>query len=103
MIANVGSDIYVAGKSDATIALFGLQGSDALYIGSQFTLNTTGDLAKGNDAALEAFIVADGTNTKIVLETKAFSSNSSDAEITITLTGVDATKVHLNNGIITVG
>jgi hypothetical protein len=102
MIANVGSDIYVAGKSDATIALFGLQGSDALYIGSQFSLNATGDVSKGNDSLLEAFIVADGTNTKIVLETKAFSSNSSDAEITITLTGVDATKVHLNNGIITV-
>jgi hypothetical protein len=104
-LATAAADIYVVDaktSTGATITNFGLLGSDALYIGTGYTLNT-GDITKaGNDAVLEAFIVKTDTGTNVVLETKPFSSNSSDAEITITLTGVDATKVHLTNGIITV-
>jgi hypothetical protein len=104
-IGTSSSDVYVVGSSDATIALFGLQGTDSLYIGKGYTVNTSGT-DKGNDAVLEAFIVSanSGADTEIVLETKVFGSNSADAEITITLTGVKAADVHLDaNGIITVG
>jgi hypothetical protein len=105
VIGTGASDVFVAGTTDATISLFGLQGNDSLYIGTGYTVNTAG-LTKGVDSVLEAFIVSanSGADTKIVLETKPFSSNSSDAEITITLTGVKAADVHLDaNGIITVG
>jgi hypothetical protein len=105
VVGSGASDVFVVGTSDATINLFGLQGSDSLYIGTGYTANTAG-LTKGNDAVLEAFIVSanSGADTKVVLETKVFGSNSADAEITITLTGVKAADVHLDaNGIITVG
>jgi hypothetical protein len=101
-LATAASDIFVAGKADATISLFNLLGTDSLYIGSQYTLNT-GKLTAGNNAVLEAFVAQSGSDTTIKLEKTAFGSNAATPEvITITLTGVDATKVHLTNGIITV-
>jgi len=105
IIGTGASDVFVAGTADATINLFNLQGTDSLYIGSGYTANTAG-LTKGVDTVLEAFIISanNGADTKIVLETKPFGSNSADPEITITLTGVKAADVHLDaNGIITVG
>ncbi|MFN3790832.1 DUF4214 domain-containing protein [Massilia sp.] len=103
MLATGASDIFLAGDADASISLFGLIGTDSLYIGNQYTLNT-GKLTAGNNAVLEAFIIANATGgTDIVLETSAFGSNASTPEvITITLTGVASTDVVLNNGIITV-
>lgn len=104
-IATVGSDIYVAGTTNATITNFGILGSDSLYINGKNTYTTLNtDLAKGNDAALEAFITTNAAgNAVITLEQKAFGSSSGTDLVTITLTGVtDVTKVHLNNGIITV-
>ncbi|MCS0590382.1 DUF4214 domain-containing protein [Massilia norwichensis] len=106
-VASAGSDIYVAGTTSASIMNFGLLGSDSLYINSKNTyskLITTTDITKGDPAALEAFLTtnADG-NAVITLEQKAYGSNSGTDLVTITLTGVtDVTKVHLNNGIITV-
>jgi hypothetical protein len=101
-VATAGADIYVAGKTDASILNFGLLGSDSLYIGSQYTLNT-GKLSTGNNSVLEAFVAQAGTDTTIKLEKTVFGSNAATPEVvTITLTGVDATKVHLTNGIITV-
>jgi hypothetical protein len=104
-IATMGADVYIAGTVNASVVNFGILGGDALYIGNSYTLNT-GDYTKGagNNSVLEAFIVKSGTDTQIVLEKSAFGSNAASPEIvTITLTGVDATKVHLTNGIITVG
>jgi hypothetical protein len=104
-LATAGADIFVAGTTNAAITNFGLLGADALYLGSKYVLNTTGDITKGNDAVLEAFIIKNGANTDIVLEQKAFASSETTPGadlVTITLTGVDSTKVHLNNGIITV-
>jgi hypothetical protein len=102
-VATAGSDIYVAGTTDTTILNFGLLGSDALFIGSKYTLNT-GKLSAGNPSVLEAFVAQSGSDTTIKLEKTAFGSNAASPEVvTITLTGVDATKVHLTNGIITVG
>lgn len=105
-VATADADIFVVAKGakDSTITNFGLLGSDSLYIGTQYTLNT-GDYTKGagNNAVLEAFLVKSGSDTKLVLETSAFGSNAATPEIvTITLTGTDSTKVHLTNGIITV-
>jgi hypothetical protein len=101
-VATAGADIYVAGKTDASVLNFGLLGSDSLYIGTQYTLNT-GKLSTGNNSVLEAFVAQSGTDTTIKLEKTAFGSNAATPEVvTITLTGVDATKVHLTNGIITV-
>ena len=101
-LATAGADIFVASNVNAKITNFGLLGNDALYLGSKYTLNTTGDTTKGNDAVLEAFIVKNGADTNIVLEQKAYASSSGTDLVTITLTGVDSTKVHLNNGIISV-
>lgn len=100
--ATAGSDIYVAGKMDAMVVGFGMSGKDMLFIGDKFTLNT-GKLTAGNDSVLEVFLIQNGSDTQVVMETKAFGSNSADAEVTVTLTGVNVADVHLNNGIITVG
>jgi len=101
-VATAGADIYVAGKADASILNFGLLGSDSLYVGSNYTMNA-GKLADGNPAVLEAFIAQNGSDTTVKLEKTVFGSNAATPEvITITLTGVDATKVHMTNGIITV-
>lgn len=103
VVATAGSDIYIAGTNNASIAGFGLVGNDALYIGTKYTLGT--DIAHGNDSVLEAFIANDGNgNTTVTLEQKAFASNESTTAdlVTITLTGVNAANVHLANGIITV-
>jgi hypothetical protein len=102
VVATAASDIYVAGDTGTSISLFGLLGTDSLYIGSDYVLNT-GKLTTGNNAALEAFVAQAGNDTTIKLETSVFGSNAAAPEVvTITLVGVDATHVHLSNGIITV-
>ena len=73
-----------------------------LFIGTDYILNT-GKLDAGNDAVLEVFLTQSGSDTIVTMETKAFGSNSADAEVLITLTGVTVADVSLANGIITVG
>ncbi|WP_051306743.1 DUF4214 domain-containing protein [Massilia alkalitolerans] len=100
-IGSSNSDIFMAGKVDSTINLFNLQGTDSLYIGSQFTM-VKGALTTGNNAVLEAFVNQVGSDTVIKLEKTAFGSAAATPEVvTITLVGVDATTIQLNNGIIT--
>jgi hypothetical protein len=100
LAAGAGSDVFLAGPSDARIALFGQQGADALYIGTGFTLGL--DPARGNDAVLEAFIVQNGADTQVMLENTSYGSNAgAPGLVTITLAGVDAAHVHLANGVIT--
>lgn len=101
-IGSASSDIFMVGKTSSSISLFGLQGADALYIGNGYTLNT-GALSTGNNAALEAFVSQSGLDTVIRVETSAFGSSAATPEVvTITLVGVDATDIQLNNGIISV-
>jgi hypothetical protein len=101
-IGSASSDIFMVGKTSSSISLFGLQGADALYVGNGYTLNT-GALSTGNNAALEAFVSQSGLDTVIRVETSAFGSSASTPElVTITLVGVDATDIQMNNGIITV-
>jgi len=105
-LATAGSDIFVAGKVAGTINLFGVSGSDSLYVGKDYVLNT-GKITTGSDSALEVFIAQSGSDTTLKIEQHAFSSNvtgvPANEVVTITLQGVNATDVHLNNGIITVG
>jgi len=108
-LATGASDIFVAGKADASISLFGLIGTDSLYIGTGYTLNTTatfnattGVITGGNNGVLEAFIFNTADGAHVVLENSVFGSSATNPEVvTITLVGVDATEVVLNNGIIT--
>lgn len=100
-IGSAASDIFMVGKVNSSISLFDLQGSDSLYIGSGYVLNT-GALTTGNNSALEAFVSQVGADTVIQVETSAFGSGATTPEIvTITLVGVDAAGITLNNGIIT--
>jgi len=96
-----GNDIFVANKelTASTITSFGLQGDDVLYVGSGYSLNT-GKLDAGNNAVLEVFFTQQGSSTVVSIETKAFGSDSGTDIHTITLTGVDATDLTFNNGII---
>ena len=94
------SDIFLAGDTNATITSFGRSGDDVLYIGSGYTLNT-GALTTGNNAVMEVFFVQQGNNTLVTIETETFGSNSAEPEIVITLTGVTASELTFNNGIIT--
>lgn len=104
--ATTGSDIFVVGEdtTTSTIANFGLKGDDMLYIGSGYTLNasTSSKLTGGDDTKLEVFFIKNGSSTDVYVETKAFGSNSTEAEIKITLTGVAPADLHFENGIITV-
>ncbi|MFC5551303.1 DUF4214 domain-containing protein [Massilia aerilata] len=107
--ATASSDIYVVSTKDASIAAFGLQGTDSLFVGTGYSLvqgSATGTSAvKGSDAALEIFVSSSGGDTILQVEQHAYSSsvNGGTGEIvTITLTGVDATTIKLDStGIIT--
>ena len=99
------SDIYMATAVNSTIVNFGLVGEDKLFIGTEYTLNTSTAVKTGGDnAVLEVFLIQSGADTIVTLEKVAFGSNSTlEAETTITLTGVTVADVSLANGIITVG
>jgi hypothetical protein len=109
--ATSASDVFVYAKHDASIGAFGLQGSDVLSIGKGFTLVQGAIGAKGvtaNDGALEVFLSQNGGDAVLQFETHNYSSNlitSNPSEIvTVTLTGVDASTLHLDsNGILSAG
>lgn len=100
-----GSDIFVVAGEDKlamTIGNFGRSGDDVLFIGNGYSLNK-GDPAKdGDNSVLEVFFTKSGNNTIVTIETETFSSNSTEPEIKITLTGVDAADLHFENGIISI-
>jgi len=97
--ATSGSDVFLLGDEAAvTISAFGRSGSDALVIGEGYTVNT-GALTTGVDSALEVFFIQNGTRTEVHVEDKVFGSASGDVTV-ITLIGVDATDLQLNDGII---
>jgi len=107
-VGTAASDVFVVGEKSVDISLFNLQGKDALFIGTGFTLvkgaptDTNADNAK-----LQAFVSQSGNDTVIQIETNAYSSSvaSTAGEIvTIKLVGIDATTIGLDaNGIITSG
>ncbi|MBZ2209307.1 DUF4214 domain-containing protein [Massilia soli] len=103
--ATADSDIYMASDVNSTIVNFGLVGDDKLFIGTDYTLNTSTKVSVGgNNSVLEVFLIQVGADTVVTLENVAFGSNSAaEAETTITLTGVNVADVTFANGIITVG
>lgn len=100
-VATTGSDIFVLGDAmNTTISSFGRAGTDALYIGSDFTLNT-GALSTGDNTKLEVFFIANATGVRIHVETEVYGSDSTSVpEQVITLTGVAAADLQFENGII---
>ena len=94
-----GSDIFVFNNAAATITSFGRSGDDVLYVGAGYTLNE-GALSTGNDAVLEVFFNQRGNNAEVIIETKAYGSDSGATQ-TITLTGVNVEDLTFENGIIT--
>lgn len=107
--ATDGADIFLpdAGTAASQIVNFGLQGKDVLYVGKGYELGT--DLAHGNDSKLEVFFKANGVNTDVYVEQKAFGSSVNGAVngqaneiVKITLTGVSADKLVFKDGFISV-
>jgi hypothetical protein len=104
LAATSGSDLFVLGAASvdaATVSSFGRSGNDAIFLGSEFTLNT-GDLEAGNDSVMEVFFVQNGTRAEVHVEKAAYGSDSGDVTV-ITLVGVDAEDLVFTNGVITVG
>jgi hypothetical protein len=110
-VATSAADIFqfnAATSHNATISLFGLQGADSVFVGSNYKM-VSGAISdptiKGDNAALEVFVSKSGSDTVLQIETHAYSSTLDAAAnpneiVTITLTGVDASTLHLTNGII---
>jgi hypothetical protein len=110
------NDVYilpgVAGLADTAVANFGTDGNDYILIGSEYSFNS-GALATGNNNALEFFVVQGATGAQLVFESVNYGSStvtvdaagtvtaSADATV-ITLTGVNAADVVVDNGVITV-
>lgn len=110
------NDVYilpgVAGLADITVANFGTDGNDYILIGSEYSFNS-GALTTGNNNALEFFVVQGATGAQLVFESVNYGSStvtvdaagtvtaSADATV-ITLTGVNAADVVVDNGVITV-
>jgi hypothetical protein len=106
-IGTAASDIFTVASlnagADVTLDLFNLQGTDSVFVGSGYKLvQGSIDDVKGDNAALEVFLSTDDNGDAVLqIETSAFGSSASTPEIiTVTLTGVDATALHLSNGII---
>ena len=103
LAATSGSDIFVLGAATveaATITSFGRSGTDSIFLGTEYTLNT-GDLEDGNNAAMEIFFVQNGTRAEVHVEKAAYGSDSGDVTV-ITLVGVDAEDLVFANGVVTV-
>ena len=102
--ATAGDDVFLLDVDGVSISAFGDAGSDALYIGSGFTLNADETAeANGDDAVLEVWLTETGGSTVISVEETAFGSSSAADEVnTITLTGVPLADVSLVDGLITV-
>ena len=101
--ATAGDDIFLADDTIVTssISNFNLLGTDTLYIGTDYTVNT-GALTTGDNSVLEAFLSEVAGNAVISLETSVFSSDSSDAEAVITLTGVALADITAADGFISI-
>jgi len=102
--ATIADDVFLAATTDSAISSFGLVGSDALFIGSGFTLNSdtvAGD--NGDNAVLEVWLTANAGDTVITFEDTVFGSESATPEVTtITLTGIALADVTFVDGLITV-
>lgn len=104
-------DIFLAGETDSDIFNFNLIGDDLLFVGTDNTYNDTAIGAgagqtlledAGDVNVLEFFLVQNGADTDVIIETKAFGSESGSDFTTITLIGTDVTDLAVADGFITV-
>lgn len=103
-------DVFVVSADSTTGASFALAaGEDSIYLGSGYTVNATADLTKGSNSALEVFFKTNGANTDVYIEQKAFGSSVAGAAngvtgdiLKVTITGVTADKLSLQDGFIVV-
>lgn len=103
LTATAGDDTYIIGAvKTGDIGGFGALGKDSIFVGKDYVLNATGDLTKGDATKLEVFFKANGANTDVYVEQKAFDSNASGTPdiVKITLTGVAADKLVLKDGFV---
>lgn len=89
----------------------GTSGFDYLVLGQGYTFNN-GALSTGNNSVLEFFLVQNGADTQVVIETEAYGNASSTVNATtgavtaspdaavITLTGVTLDHLQVSNGVI---
>jgi len=98
----------VAASDDHTIT--GFAKGDAIYLGSNIAFND-GALSAGNNSALEYFLIQDGVDAKLVIETSVYGSANTNLEgvtasesslnaAVITLTGVSIDDLQVSNGAI---
>lgn len=98
----------VAASDDHTIT--GFAKGDAIYLGSNIAFND-GALSAGNNSALEYFLIQDGDEAKLVIETSVYGSANTNLEgvtasesslnaAVITLTGVSIDDLQVSNGAI---
>ena len=95
--------------ADFTIGTFAA--GDSIVVGSGYTFNS-GALTTGNNNALELFLVDSDNGVQVVVESSVFGSGASTANAStgviaanaattvITLTGVTAAELTVNNGVI---
>jgi hypothetical protein len=104
-------DIFIADETDSDIFNFNLIGDDLLYVGTDNVYNDTAIGAgagqtpledAGDVNALEFFLVQNGADTDVIIETKAFGSESGSDFTTITLIGTDVTDLAVADGFITI-
>lgn len=114
--AAVKETFYFSAKPDSSDFAIGSSAStqfaagDSIVLGNGYTFNS-GALTTGNSSALEFFLVKGTTSTQIVIETAAYGNasatlnadgtvNASPDATVITLTGVTADHLAVNNGVI---
>jgi hypothetical protein len=110
--ATADADIFLAGTTAGafSIADFALSGGDVLFVdgavyndtvigtGTDETLLTKA----GDDAVIEFFLEETGAGVDVIVETKAFGSSATDAEVVIELTGVSLAEVTVTDGFISI-
>jgi len=98
----------IAAVDDVTIGSFAK--GDAIYLGEGIAFNS-GALSTGNNSALEFFLIQDGADAKLVIETSVYGSANTNLEgvtaselspdaAVITLTGVSIDDLQVSNGAI---
>jgi len=90
-----------AAVKDGAASIYSFADGDVLAVGDKYVLGTATDIQKGNDAVLEVFFTQNGANTDVTIETQAFGDTANaNAVSVITLVGVDASALTLENGLI---
>lgn len=108
--ASVDDELFIFTGDDATIGTFGVDGEDQLYIGDSFSAVKldSGDTLTSDDLGdvntLEVFFQQSGNNTVLSFENKAFAGSAENGfdGTEITLTGVNAEDLQLENGYISI-